>query len=103
MSNTAWALAKIAILDRPFLQGLGLRANWPLWGVQELVNTAWAFAKVAFSNATLWIAIPEAAVMKLQQFTPQDLASMAWAFATILERNMPVLDAFAEASMKLLA
>lgn len=51
--------------------------------LQGLSNSAWAFAKLGFSSPMLFEALAEAAVGKLDAFTPQGLSNTVWAYATV--------------------
>jgi len=52
LSNSAWAFAKLQLVDDPFMEAISAqaRAKMSLWPAQELANTAWAFARLAVTD-----------------------------------------------------
>lgn len=64
--------------------------------MQGLSNSAWAFAKLGFSSPMLFEALAEAAVGKLDAFTPQGLSNTAWAYATVGHYHPALMQQLAE-------
>jgi hypothetical protein len=55
VSNLAWSLAKLGIIDQPLLAAIASKAIALLQNAsgQDLSNTAWAFAALSFDNYPL--------------------------------------------------
>mmetsp|Transcript_46646 Transcript_46646/g.84195 ORF Transcript_46646/g.84195 Transcript_46646/m.84195 type:complete len:133 (-) Transcript_46646:233-631(-) len=66
IGNTAWAYAKLQILDQTLMSAIAsvalVEISTHAWATQELVNTAWAFAKLALFHSPLLEAISAAAL-----------------------------------------
>lgn len=64
MSNTAWALSKLAIVDTPCFHAIASAAlpTITAFNAQDLANTLWAFAKLDFGDDTLRAAISSSAI-----------------------------------------
>lgn len=90
LSNIAWSLATMQILDVELLELIGTFAMSAMPGFKpfELSTMLWAFAKLGAGNAMPWCAQPLFRAASAQilssvgQFSFRCLSNIVWAFAT---------------------
>lgn len=83
LSNIAWGLAKLEIVDRPLMALVADTTCRKIkaFNGQALATTICAFAKLNVHNRPLLTAVAGAIVDKISELNAQDLTNSVWAFA----------------------
>lgn len=100
LSNTAWALASLAVFHEPLLDAIAMQAMGLNLKHQERSNTVWAFATLKFSHEPFMHAIAATSIRSIANCAPRHLANTAWAFAVLEFRHQPLMAAISATAMR---
>lgn len=83
ISNTAWAVAKLNLLDTALIHALSTQAlaNISEFEPHSLGSIAWALAGMRDANGPIMSALCIEALQKFVKFDERGLSNMVWSFA----------------------
>ena len=102
LSNVAWALATLGIIDREIFEAIGKRTIDSIRNFNEhdLSITAYAFARVGIRDTSLFEEIARESIKKIDSFIDQDLALIVWSFAVMQIDKKRLFETFSAEIMK---
>eukprot|EP00930_Biecheleria_cincta_P085086 TRINITY_DN74509_c0_g1_i1.p1 TRINITY_DN74509_c0_g1~~TRINITY_DN74509_c0_g1_i1.p1 ORF type:complete len:665 (+),score=96.96 TRINITY_DN74509_c0_g1_i1:247-1995(+) len=101
LTNTAWALAKLAVNNAPFFEYFADASvrNLYQFDPQNCANAVWSVAAVLHKQLKFCDAVAERTIASIEQFGMQEVANVAWGMAHLGYVHAPLLHTLARKAM----